>query len=214
MDKSDRNISLVALIIGVIAISVAFTAYSKTLSINLGTGLRPNEGTFKVGFSLLPDEIVVADIVPKKTPETLKATNAKITNSTSPTISGLHATFTEPGQSATYYFYIHNNGENTIFLNNITFINVPGTNAFKVCDAVNSDNSTSVEVACEGISLSVKVGAEKSVTSSVPSIANHSLLVNNSELVTVTISYNGPANFQNAFDVRFGDITLRYDSID
>ncbi|MBR6690104.1 MAG: hypothetical protein IKL65_02100, partial [Bacilli bacterium] len=71
-----------------------------------------------------------------------------------------------------------------------------------------------VDQACNGISMSVKVGTLDPVTTSQSSIQNHTLATNTSEVVTVTISYaENAALADGAFNVSFGDVSLIYSSI-
>ena len=70
-----------------------------------------------------------------------------------------------------------------------------------------------VEAACNGISVSVKVGNE-TFTGSNGSISNHLLALNAYEDVVVTIEYaSGATRADGDFEVSFGDIILTYDSI-
>ena len=71
-----------------------------------------------------------------------------------------------------------------------------------------------VEAACNGISVSVKVGND-TYTGSMDSITNHSLDLDDYEEVVVTIEYASNASRTDGdFEVAFGDITLTYDSVD
>lgn len=49
-----------------------------------------------IDFSSSNTEVLANEIIPVATPSTVVATNAKIDNANSPTISNLNATFTEP----------------------------------------------------------------------------------------------------------------------
>ncbi|MBR6690261.1 MAG: hypothetical protein IKL65_02910, partial [Bacilli bacterium] len=139
---------------------------------------------------------------------------ATIDNSSNPTISGLNAKFTAPNQSVTYTFYARNTGEFLAYLNYITFTNVEGTNSNKVCTASDGTSQALVDQACNGISMSVKVGTLEAVSTSQSSIQNHTLATNTSEVVTVTISYaENAALADGAFNVSFGDVSLIYSSI-
>ena len=71
-----------------------------------------------------------------------------------------------------------------------------------------------VEAACNGISVSVKVGNE-TYTGSKGSITNHLLAIDAYEEVVVTIEYKSTASRADGdFEVAFGDITLTYNSVD
>ena len=144
-----------------------------------------------------------------KTVTGFTATDATIDNSSDPLISNLKATFTEPGQSATYSFYSYNAGEYVAYLESIVF---SGT---KTCTAKEGTTQTLVDSACNGISLSVKVGSETATKTSVTSVTGHTLGVGAAEEVVVTISYDdGSALADGDFDVTLPDIVLTYDSVD
>ena len=71
-----------------------------------------------------------------------------------------------------------------------------------------------VEAACNGISVTVKVGSD-TYTGSNDSIADHLLAIDGYEEVVVTIKYASDATRADGdFTVDFGDITLTYGSVD
>ena len=114
----------------------------------------------------------------------------------------------------TYSFYAHNAGKYDAFLNAVTYANVDGDTATKVCTAGVGTDATMVEAACNGISVTVKVGSD-TYTGSNDSIADHLLAIDGYEEVVVTIKYASDATRADGdFTVDFGDITLTYGSVD
>lgn len=242
MERNSKVIAIVALCIGVVGLSLGFAAFSSTLTIKSSASVKPNADTFNVDFSSTTGSVVsgaveatraiinaeggvVADAV---VPEAFIASAASINNTSNPEITGLNVVFTEPGQQATYKFYARNAGELTAYLNSLTFTEttvgeVTGT---KVCTAATlTDEEIAagatqatpalVAQACNGISISVKVGKEANTTASIPTISGHDLAAGNEEEVTVTIKYAADAvRADGKFDVAFGDIVLVYDSLD
>ena len=227
-ERSSKVVAIVALCVGVVGLSLGFAAFSSTLTISSSAGVKPNASAFNVDLSTTDatgaeKEITTDPVVPTKNPTDLTAANGTIDNTGEPTITGLKANFTAPGQSVTYTFYAHNAGEYEAFLNSIIIGETSeGSGKTKVCtaDSVSDENPSAanadlVEQACEAITLSVKVGAEAVTTTSVDSIASHSLAKDTSELVTVTIDYASTgARADGNFSVAFGDITLTYDPVD
>ena len=137
------------------------------------------------------------------------ATAGQINNTGDPTISNLKATFTEPGQSATYSFYAYNAGQYIAYLNSVVF------SGNKTCTARTGTTQSLVDTACNGISLSVKVGTEAATTTSVSTITGHSLGINGAEEVIVVISYaSGSGIADGSFDVTLPDVVLTYNSVD
>jgi hypothetical protein len=217
-NRAGQVIAIVALVVGVVGLSIGFAAFSNTLKIQSSATVKADPTTFNVDFSSSNTELLTNNIVPTKYPDNVTdfiATEAKIDNSGDPTISNLSATFTEPGQVVTYDFYAYNIGELTAYLKSIVYSNVTGGSSTKVCTAGEDTDADLVAKACEGISLSVKVGSEEETTSGIASISGHSLLKDASELVTVKLSYSSEASRADGdFTVAFGDVSLNYSSVD
>ena len=212
-DRSAKIIAIVALCVAIVGLSVGFAAFSNELTINSNATVSPNASDFDVNFSTSNTSEQDGTVSGVGT-NSATAENATIDNSNSPTITGLKANFTEPGQKVTYSFYAHNAGKYVAYLNNVTYANVSGKTATKVCTAGVNTDATMVEAACNGISVSVKVGSE-TYTGSMDSITNHSLGLDGYEEVVVTIEYASDASRADGdFEVAFGNITLTYDSVD
>lgn len=217
MEKNRNNqvIAVIALVIGVIGLSVGFAAFSNVLKIQSSAEVTPDKSTLNVDFSSSSTEVATDDITAVTTPTTVVATKATIDNTNDPTISNLKATFTEPGQKAVYSFYAYNNGKLDAYLKSIVFENVTGQTSSKVCSSKEGTTDALVQSACNGISVKVKVGNEAETSGSVASITNHELIKANSEMVTVTIEYQADATRADGdFTVSFGDIILNYSSVD
>lgn len=215
-DRGTRVIAIVALVVGVVGLTIGFAAFSSTLTISSSAEVSPDSSNFNVDFtSAGSGEVSTAAIVPTLSPTTLTASNGTISNAGDPTVTGLHVTFTEPGQSAIYSFWTKNIGEYTAYLKNITIANATGGDSYKKCTAKSGTTQSLVDSACSGISMTVKVGDAAATSSSVASITGHSLAKDGFEPVVVTISYAaGSAQADGDFDVAFGDITLSYSSVD
>jgi len=214
-NKRYKNLSIVALILGIICLTIGFAAFSSTLIIYSNANVSPNKNTLNVNFSSSETKITTDDIIPIKSPSTITATNATINNSGDPTITGLSAVFTEPGQSATYTFYARNDGRYAAFLKNIVYENVSGEASPRICIAGENSNDSLVQAACDDIILSIKVGDENEVTGSKISITNHVLEKNTAEKITVKIEYKANGDEADGpFSVKFGDVILIYSSID
>ena len=210
-NKTFKIISIVALLLGVVGVTLGYAAFSSTLKIESSAEVAPNESSFNVDFSSSNSSVVENDITPTLSANVtgFSATNAEIDNSTDPVISNLHATFTEPGQSATYTFYAYNAGEYLAYLNSIVF------SGNKTCTARTNTNQALVDTACTGISLSIQVTGINATTTSLASISDHALAVGAADTITVVIEYAaGSGRADGDFDVTFPDITLTYNPID
>ncbi len=214
-NRKIQIIAIVALVIGIVGLSIGFAAFSSVLNIQTSANVKPDSSTLNVDFSTAEDKMEIAEIIPTATPNSLVTTNGVIDNSGDPTISKLSATFTEPGQSVVYKFYAYNAGELNAYLKSIVFSNVIGQNTTKICTAGQGTTDALVQKACDKISVKIKVGNELETTTGKASITGHALSKGNGELVTVTLEYEAGADRADGdFTVAFGNITLNYSSVD
>lgn len=216
-DRSSKVIAIVALLVAVVGLSVGFAAFSSTLTISSSANVTPNSDTFKVVFSSNDTTLTTEAVNGNVTGTGASATAATINNDTNPTISGLAATFTEPGQKVVYTFYAHNSGEYEAFLKSVTYANVKDAASSKVCTPGRDTTAALVTSACDAISVKVNVGTTSttSTTSSTADITNHKLAKAAFEPVTVTIEYAADgARADGDFSVAFGDVSLVYSSVD
>ena len=262
MEKKRGNqvMAIAALFIAVIGLSLGFAAFSNTLTISSSATVTPDASVFDVNLSSSAATTTAGTVSgvlnPTPTAGTYAATyftaaNASITNdaqpevaggSTNARVTGLKANFTAPGQTVTYLLYARNDGQYVGYLNSVTFSTKTAANnetGAKVCYAKTTDvseenraTSNLVSAACEGISISVKVGgtvtdaATHTVTdgtlfteSKADKVADyttgHSLAIGASEPILITISYaDGSAYVDGPMEVEFGDIILTYGSVD
>jgi len=213
--KNYRWLSFFSLIISIVFLTIIFAMYSSSFVIQNNANVKPNTHAFNVVFSSTSSGILPSVIVPIKSSDDIIAGNAVFDNTKSPIIKGLYARFTEPGQSVTYTFYAYNSGPNRAYLKSIIYSNVFSFYSTKVCIARNPKDQISVNSVCRGIYLKIKVGNEQETNGSVASISNHILPKNTSEKITATIIYDKNAGIPTGpFDVKFGDITLLYSSVD
>ena len=237
-DKGGRVIAIVALMIGVLGLTIGFAAFTNTLTIKSDATVTPDDSLLNVAFSnehaANTTAVTTPDISATLTPNNVTgftAEAASIDNSAAngPVIEDLSVTFTEPGQTATYVFYTKNIGTLDAYLTNINFNNVSGGNAFKTCTRITEGKTQDeyateslVQAACDDISLTLtlgETGSSESFNSTTAragftSATAHDLQSTNSEKVTVTITY--AANGDQAdgdFVVDFGDIQLVYKSV-
>lgn len=214
-NRGAKIISIVALLVAVLGLSLGFAAFSNTLQIDADVKVKPNSNSFNVDFSASNSSLLATNIIPVKNPEALLATEATIDNTNVPTISNMSATFTEPGQSVTYTFYAYNNGEYDAFLKNITYNNVVDGNSFKICTATPGTTDSLVQSACNSINVKVKVGDEAETRGSIANINSHRLSKNAFEQITVTLEYTlSGVRADGDFSVKFGSISLGYSSVE
>ncbi len=224
-DRRARVIAIVALMLGVLGLSIGFAAFSNTLTIKSSAEVSPDEDIFNVDFSKSSSSVDDSAIIPVLNPTGVNgftASNAVIDNDHGDAvIKNLHAVFTAPGQEVTYSFYTKNAGELAAYLKSVVFSNVSGESTTKICAAKTDGEHTAtaalVQNACQGISLTITVGSESftgtTLRSAFASATAHDLAKDGSETVEVKIAYEtGSAIADGSFDVTFGDVTLLYTS--
>ena len=214
-NRGSKMVAVIALCVAVVGVTLGFAAFSNSLTIKPSADVTPDESTFNVDFSSSGSSPVAGSVTPDKNPTSITASNATINNDGDPTISNLSATFTAPGQSATYTFYAYNAGEYIAYLKSINFENAASGASFKVCTPGGGTTASLVTAACEDITVSVKVGSETETTSSQASITGHTLAKGAYEEIVVKIDYAaGGDRADGPFDVDFGNIALTYSSVD
>ena len=196
--------------------------YSQSLTIKSSAEVKPNNEDFKVEFSTKQDTISTDPVEPVVIGDEdgASATNATIdTDNNNLLIKNLHAVFTKPGQKAVYTFYSKNTGKYLAYLNSIAFANVSDENSPKKCTAryTTGDNAVTpslMNAACNDIRVTVSANSTL-FTESIASITNHTVPVDGSEEIVVTIEYLDNNHIADGpFDIAFGDITLAYSSVD
>lgn len=233
-NRGSKVIALVALVIGIVGISLGFAAFSNTLNIGSSATVTPDSSTFDVNLSKSAGTTSSGTLV-ETTNYTLSG-GATLTSGHTPTItndsngtatlSDIHVTFTAPGQSATFTVYARNDGEYTAYLNSIKFFAASGAtnNETKVCAKTQESTATDglVTAACAKISYSITVGSETITTPATGSASGtdasftgtHTLASDANETIALTISYDSTGNVRadGPFDVTFGDIVFKYSS--
>ena len=202
-ERKKQVMTLSILVVAVLVISIGFAAFSARLRVNSSATVTPNASDFKVVFSSSENAF---EINPVKASPSNMGDDATITNTPVPTISGLMAKTSAPGDSVTYTFYVRNEGKFEAFLNSVSY-------GGKICAPGDGTNVEMANKACDSINATVSVG---SVTTSETKtdITGESLKPGESKQVTVTLSYdsNG-ARANGPFAVQFGDISMYYATV-
>ena len=199
--KMNRTILLVLLVL-VVGLSIGFAAFSSNLTIKSSAMVKPDASTFKIVFSTSDTDSIGGSAVTDG-----KYTTGGSFADNSTTLEGLKATFTEPGQTATWELYSYNNGAYDGFLNTVTLGKI-------TCTAKEGTSADMVAEAARGIKLTVEVG-DATYTTTTEAITGHNLDQEQGEKVKVTLEYlAGSAIADGDFDVAIGDIVLGYDSVD
>lgn len=215
--RRKRKYMLFVLMLGVLTMSIGFSAFSSELVIASSASVKPDSSAFRVVFSSSGTQLLTNKITGTATGNA-KAGSATIENGgDTPRISDLTATFTGPGETVKYEFYVYNSGAYVAYLRDIVFKNVDGESSSKVCTAIDSSSVTDslMQSACNDIRVSIDVGSTTSVLGTTNNIRGRSLNKGVYEKVVVTISYiNNENRADGDFKVEFGDIGLTYSTVD
>ena len=213
MGYNRRNTTLILIItlVSVLGLSIAFAAFSSSLTVKGNATITPDSGNFKVVFSSSSTSLSTTNVSVTKTGNATAGTPT-IDNSGNPTIKNLSASFTSPGEKVEYTFYARNGGSYDAYLSSVVFDNIKNKSTFKECVAGSGTTASMVDTACNGIKVTTTV-LSTSYTSTTLNITNHVLKKNNSELVKVTIEYtSGSSVADGPFTINFGKIYLTYGS--
>ncbi len=233
-NRSTRILAVVALVVAIAGLSLGFAAFSSTLTIEPSAVVLP-EDNMRIVFSNVNGEPTATSVAGTMNqamtdartrlaalsitdPNLPNVANAVIDNSNkkAPKITNLKATFTAPGQSASYTFYVYNEMDYKAFLRTITF----DTTKYSCTPGTDTDTTTANAV-CQSIEVDITVGsATASVTGNgsvdkteFTASTAHELAGTTAEQVVVTLSYpTGSAETNGDVTVRLPDIQLNYSS--
>lgn len=212
-----KILSIVALVIAIVGMSLGFAAFSTTLKITSSASVSPNSNDFKVVFS---DS--ATSILGEGQTATLKGGNGgdKAENGiiSSSKVSGLKGNFTNKGDMVDYLFYVHNVGEYDAYLKGVNIELVDGTGSTKVCRASTTDETKAtdslVQAACDDVHLFIMVGDYEYVVGDT-NIVGHLLEKGTVQEVGIVIDYTGTSSLVDGpFDVTFGDLSLEFSTVD
>ena len=158
-NKKTKIITLSALIVGIVALSIGFAAFSKNLTIDANAKFNPESTGLDIGFSTSISSLSTGLITSTGTAE---ASSITLTDSTE--ISGVDITFTDVGQSAIYDFYIYNNSSYTAYLDKAELILTNYVSPGIKCEAISGTDTSAVNSACSSVKFKLLKYIEDSNT--------------------------------------------------
>lgn len=217
-DRRSKSLFILGLSILLLGTTLGFAAFSANLRVSSSATVTPNEVDFKVVASGSETDSSV-DIVSPNTVGGASADDVVIVNEKGSSSANINVNFTEPGQSVTYQFFIHNEGEYDAHLKSLEFKNVIDSNSKKICNVVDGSDATVdlVNQACEDIEISVEIknGSDFLEFKDSNTFENVTLLKGRVSSGKFNITYpDGSARADGAFNIQFGDIELTYSSAD
>lgn len=219
-NRNTKLIAIVGLIAAILALSIGFAAFTQSLSISTNAVVNPENTTLDILFSSSSTSQLEDNVTPSTSDIKVIGTPAVIVNDGAyPTISNLHATFTDKNQTVTYSFYVHNNSAYVGYLRGVTYSNATGASTYKRCIAGEETTESTVNnsdggAACDDISMTISIN-NNAYASTNTAISSTPIAIDEYQPIVVTITYSGTHDLPDGdFDVSFGDITLNYSSID
>lgn len=206
-NKNTKVLAIVALLVAVVGTSIAFAAFTASLTIKPSAEVTGDASKFNVGFSTASGSIkagtVAGSVLPDGSGTAAGATLAATT------ISGLKANFTKETATATYSFYVHNAGAIGAYLTNVAFSKAKPTCTAKTGSTT---NTTLLNAACSKVTI--KVNVNDTDYSKTTAVTGAPVLAAGSSIpIKVTISAAaGSRTVDGDYTVDFGDITLTYSS--
>ena len=206
----NKGVTIAALIIAIIGLSIGFAAFSNTLTIRSSASVNPDSSAMNVVWSSSSSSAETDAIVPTLQPNNVASftsANATITGTDYRTLDNVTASFTEPGQTVTYNLFVYNAGQYPAYLTDLTFGSKSCSAITENVELANQATQSLVTQACEGISISVTIGTK--TLSSSGFLDNQALAPNTSVQARVVITYAaGSAYVDGPMSVTFGDITF------
>lgn len=205
MDRQRRikMLSIIALVIAIVGMSLGFAAFSTTLNISSNASVTPSNDNFKIRFSTSQTSTIVSPVVASYKTAGVTVTDGTIINGETPTITNISANFTEPDQSVSYIVYVRNDGEYTAYLNSVRF------HGEKKCIASNGTTNSLVQNTCENIYFTINIRGNSFRYDT--EINSYPLAPGESETVYINLDYFSTETLADGpFSITFPSISLEY----
>ena len=229
MKRQSKVMSIVALAVCVVGLTIGFAAFSNTLTIKSGATVTPNASDFQVGFSLSANSLTTGTIKPTVSGTAGATASDVVINNTMSngkiTLGPLSAAFTQQNQTVVYEFYVYNSGKYTAYLNGATFdsdeydfmspdCKTDSGNAnvllADACAAIGTSSSVEIEDASGTNSISLKTSWPLGrIISEMP---NNAIEPGESQKITITLG-SGSALIDEDITVTFPALDLVYESV-
>ena len=147
-NRQIKILSIVALVIAIVAMSLGFAAFSATLNISSSASVSPNSSDFKIRIVSYDGSNII---------EPISFANASGSNATigedGLTLSNISVNLSEPGSCVVYRFYVQNDSPYDAYLSSYERVDTDGDGNNKKCVAESDNvNDELLLLACESIS--------------------------------------------------------------
>ena len=222
----NKKITVAALIVAVLSLSIGFAAFSNSLNIKSSANVNPSDKDFKIVFSKERDTFVSGNEIINATGDINENTKKGSINDIGDTLYNLETEFTTPGESVEYSLYIKNIGAYNAVLNkleieeaeltsditvdNYYIVDNGSVKCYAKKDPQNKANEELLKEACNNIRLKVKLQQETEYITSTKEFDSYVINKGESESVTVTLEYTGDTLADTNFNVVFGSVKMNY----
>ena len=222
----NKKITVAALILAVLSLSIGFAAFSNSLNIKSSANVKPSDKDFKIVFSKERDTFVSGNEIINATGDINENTKKGSINDIGDTLYNLETEFTTPGESVEYSLYIKNIGAYNAVLNkleieeaeltsditvdNYYIVDNGSVKCYAKKDPQNKANEELLKEACNNIRLKVKLQQESEYITSTKEFDSYVINKGESESVTVTLEYTGDTLADTNFNVVFGSVKMNY----
>ena len=220
-NRHRQTITIIILLFVIAGISIGFAAFSNTLSINSSAHVIPNASDFSIVFAnnYNLNDLDVGSVNPSNL-STGTGSNGTINNSAQggPQLTGLSASFTQPGQTVIYDLYIVNNGHFDAYLTDLVFNNVAGAASPKTCNRVTEGynesqwaTSENLNTICDNISVSIELDGNQYDSTS--DLENLLIEKGSYKSLKVIVNYSGSTYANGPMVIRLGSISITASTI-
>ena len=222
----NKKITVAALIVAVLSLSIGFAAFSNSLNIKSSANVKPSDKDFKIVFSKERDTFVSGNEIINATGDINENTKKGSINDIGDTLYNLETEFTTPGESVEYSLYIKNIGAYNAVLNkleieeaeltsditvdNYYIVDNGSVKCYAKKDPQNKANEELLKEACNNIKLKVKLQQESEYITSTKEFDSYVINKGESESVIVTLEYTGDTLADTNFNVVFGSVKMNY----
>ena len=214
-DRKIQMLSIVALVLAIIGMSLGFAAFSSTLSISSSATVTPNSDDFKmVVYGLIDDEEKNALLLGEtldfskwslvEVPDINNYGSTAVIDNNNLTINNINVSFSKPGCNTAYIVAIKNEGMYDAYLDLDKYKPIIASNCVSNGDATQN----LVDDACIGISLTLSFynSSYEIISSGILKVEPNSYMG-----MFISVSYaEGSAVADGDFSVEFDDIELEF----
>ena len=207
--RKTKIITIVALVIAIVGMSLGFAAFSATLNISSSATVNPNSEDFKIKLTGINGDNKLAVVETNITGEIEDG----IISDDGQSISGINVPFTKPGDYVIYEAYIDNVGEYDAYFYGIEVEMIEGVNAVKKCTPIDDVNMDLLNAVCPNIGFQHYFESDDGTLAYKNGVLNEDYILKKGTRHTMLIRYMYLANAEyvdGSFNVEFGDTSLSY----